>query len=194
MKKLILILSALLLAVPLSAQFTAKMHFTSMGKDHVFTVYSSEAGYRYEFNEDGQEGVILVKTGSPDIYILMPQQRMAMKSSAGDKMSMGNDPVAAYKYYQNEGLMKVEGQEIVNGIACTRSGLWNKENTNQKMFTVWTSDAYNLPVKMINYIDGSPNGSTMELTDIETWPPDPDKFTIPDEYTIMDQAAIMHRR
>jgi hypothetical protein len=191
MKKLIFIATALMLSVPLSAQFRAKMYFTSMGKDHVFTVYSADAGYRYEFNEDGQEGVILVKTGSPDIYILMPQQKMAMKSSTTDKMSMGNDPVAAFKYYQNEGLMKVEGQETVNGIACTRSGLWNKDNPDQKMFTVWTSDDYNLPVKMINHIDGSSDGSVMELKDVEPWTPDPGYLEVPEGYQVMGMSNMM---
>jgi hypothetical protein len=186
MKKLFLFLSLSLLILPAEAQFRAKMYFTSMGKDHVFTVYSADAGYRYEFNEDGQEGVIIARTGSPDIYILMPQQKMAMKSSATDKMSMGNDPVAAYNYYQDQGLMKVEGQETVNGIACTRSGLWNKDNPDQKMFTVWTSDEYNMPVKMINHIDGSSDGSVMELKEVETWAPDPGYFEVPEGYQVMD--------
>jgi hypothetical protein len=190
MKKLIVFLSLSLLILPAEAQFRAKMYFTSMGKDHVFTVYSSDAGYRYEFNEDGQEGVIIAKAGSPEIYILMPQQKMAMKSSATDKMSMGNDPVAAYKYYQDQGLMKVEGQETVNGIACTRSGLWNKENPDQKMFTVWTSEEYSMPVKMINHIDGSSDGSVMELKDVEPWTPDPGYLEVPDEYQVMDMPNM----
>lgn len=191
MKKLILFLSFSLLILPAEAQFRAKMYFTSMGKDHVFTVYSADAGYRYEFNENGQEGVIIAKTGSPDIYILMPQQNMAMKSSATDKMSMGNDPVAAYKYYQDEGLMKVEGQETINGISCTRSGLWNKDNPDQKMFTVWTSDEYNMPIKMINHIDGSSDGSVMEIREIEPWTPDPGYFEVPEGYQLMDMPAMM---
>jgi len=190
MKKLIVFLSLSLLILPAEAQFRAKMYFTSMGKDHVFTVYSSDAGYRYEFNEDGQEGAIIAKAGSPEIYILMPQQKMAMKSSATDKMSMGNDPVAAYKYYQDQGLMKVEGQETVNGIACTRSGLWNKENPDQKMFTVWTSEEYSMPVKMINHIDGSSDGSVMELKDVEPWTPDPGYLEVPDEYQVMDMPNM----
>ena len=190
MKKLFLFLSLSLLILPAEAQFKAKMYFTSMSKDHVFTVYSADAGYRYEFNEDGQEGVIIAKAGSPDIYILMPQQKLAMKSSATDKMSMGNDPVAAYKYYQDQGLMKVEGQETVNGITCTRSGLWNKDNPDQKMFTVWTSEEYSMPVKMINHIDGSSDGSVMELKDVEPWTPDPGKFEVPDGYQVMDMPNM----
>jgi len=183
MKKLIILVITSLTAISISAQFTAKMHFTSMGQNHVFTVYSADAGYRYEFNEHGQAGVIIVKQGANEVIILMPQQQMAMKSSTADPMSMGNDPLAALKYHQNEGILKVEGKETVNGIPCTRSGLWNKENPDQKMFTVWTSDKYNMPVKMINHISGSDN--TMELKEIAPWPPKPESFEIPDGYQVM---------
>lgn len=191
MKKLIVFTTAWLVILPVSAQFRAKMHFTSMGKDHVFTVYSSDAGYRYEFNENGQEGVIIVKAGAPEVLILMPQQKMAMKSSATGKMSMGNDPVAAYKYYQDQGLMKVEGQESINGIACTRSGLWNRDNPDQKMFTVWIYDTYNMPVKMINHIDGSSGGSVMELKEVEPWTPEPGYLEVPDGYQVMGMPDMI---
>jgi len=191
MKKLILLVTVSLFVLSMAGQFKAQMYFTSMGQDHVFTVYSADAGYRYEFNEHGQEGVIIAKAGSPEIYILMPQQKMAMKSSAGDKMSMGNDPVASYKYYQDQGTVKIEGEETVNGIKCTRSGLWNKENPNQKMFTVWTAEIYDFPIKMINHIDGSADGSVMELKDIESWSPSADSYDIPKGYQVMDMPQMM---
>lgn len=189
MRKLILLFAIYLVAFPLSAQFKAKMYFTSMGQDHLFTVYSADAGYRYEFNENNQEGVIIAKTGSPEIVILMPQQKMAMKRSAGDPMSMGNDPVAAYRYHQDEGLLKEEGKETINGIPCTRSGLWNKDNPNQKMFTIWTSEKYNFPVKLTDHISGS-DDATMELKDIEPWTPDTKSFEIPAGYQLMGMPKM----
>ena len=54
------------------------------------------------------------------------------------------------------------------------------------MFTVWTSDEYNMPVKMINHIDGSSDGSVMELKEVETWAPDPGYFEVPEGYQVMD--------
>ncbi|MEZ5000663.1 MAG: hypothetical protein R2727_08490 [Bacteroidales bacterium] len=159
MKKLLFILFANLLILPLSAQFKANMIFTSMGQERTFKVYSAEAGYRYEFNEQGQEGVIIVRKGSPEIIILMPMQKMAMKGSADSPMSMGNDPVLAFEYYRDRGLLKDEGIENINGVRCTRSSLWNRDNPEQKMFTVWLSDKYKFPVRMINHIDGSGNWS-----------------------------------
>ena len=190
MKKIVLLSLSILLSLPLFAQFKAKMYFTSMGTNHVFTIYSSDAGYRYEFNEHGQEGVMIAKSGSSDIYILMPQQKMAMKSSATSPMNMGNDPVASYQHYQDQGTSKVEGEETINGIKCTRTGLWNKENPNQKMYTVWTSEKYDFPIKMINHIDGSADGSVMELKDIESWTPTADSYEIPDGYQLMDMPGM----
>lgn len=105
--------------------------------------------------------------------------------------SMGNNPVAAYKYYQDQGLIKVEGQESINGIACTRSGLWNRDNPDQKMFTVWISDTYNMPVKMINHIDGSSGGSVRELKEVEPWTPEPGYLEVPDGYQVMGMPDMM---
>lgn len=189
MKKIIALLSTGLLLLPVSAQFTAKMYFTSMGQERVFTVSSSDAAYRYEFNENGMEGVIIAKKGSPQVIILMPQQKMAMKGSANDPMNMGNDPVASYIYYQNRGMMKVEGKETVNGISCVRSGLYNKDNPEQKMYTVWTSDEYQFPIKLTNHISGS-DDTSMELKDIGPWTPGAKSFEIPTGYQVMGMPKM----
>ncbi|NLE35296.1 MAG: hypothetical protein GX622_09345 [Bacteroidales bacterium] len=189
MKKLFLFLSLSLLILPAEAQFKAKMYFTSMGKDHVFTVYSSDVGYRYEFNEDGQAGVVIAKTGSPDIYILMPQQKMAMKSSADNPMTLGNDPVGSYEYHKENATIKEIGHEKINGIDCLKTELWNINSNefgqvNQKLFTGWTSDEYDFPVKIINHIEVS-GESTMEIREIEPWTPDPGYLEVPDGYQVV---------
>lgn len=195
MKKIILLLVSCLLVLPLFAQFKANMVFNTMGKDGVFKVYSSEQGYRYEFNEDGQQGVIIVKANSPEVIILMPQQKMAMKSSANSPMNMASDPIGSYKNFQKEGTLKEVGKEEVNGLECTKSELWKLSDdesgqATQKMFTIWTSDKYNFPIKMINHIDGQ-EGSGMELKDIEPWNPDATSYSIPEGYQIMDMGAMM---
>ncbi len=189
MKKLIILMAVSLLVLPLNAQFKARMYFSSMGQKRVFTVYSADAGYRYEFNENNQEGVVICKKGSPEVVILIPRQKMAMKGSYKDPMSMGNDPVASYKYYLDEGLMKVEGEENVNGINCTRSTLYNKDNPTQKMYTVWTSGNYDFPLKLINHIDGTED-STMELKDLESWTPDSKSFEIPEGYQVISMPKM----
>ncbi len=189
MRRVLVLIAVTLALFPLYGQFKAKMVFNSMGKERVFDVYSAEAGYRYEFNEDGQEGIIITRSGSNEVIILMPQQRMAMKSPVGSPMSMGNDPLMAFEHYRKEGSLKDEGKEVVNGVQCIRSTLWNRENPNQKMFTVWLSEDYHFPVKMINHIDGSEN-SGMELRDVEPWTPEADSFEIPSGYQVMDMPGM----
>jgi len=193
MKKIILLITVSLFVLPLSAQFKAKMVFNSMGKERVFTVYSADAGYRYEFNEDGQEGVVIAKKGESQLIILIPQQKMAMKSPDESPMSMGSDPLKAYEHYQKDGTLKEIGKETINGIECTKSELWNITGdefgkVTQKMFTIWNSDRYQFPVKMINHIDGA-EGSGMELKDIEPWTSDTGSFSIPEGYQIMEMGG-----
>ncbi len=189
-RQFISILIMLFLSISVYGQFKAKMVFNSMGKERAFIVYSAEDGYRYEFNEDGQEGVVIVKNDSPDVIILMPQQKMAMKSPAGSPMSMGSDPLQSYEYHKANGLLKEVGKEKVNGIECTKSILYNKENPTQKMFTMWYSEKYKFPIKMINHIDGEEE-SGMELKDIEPWTPDANSYSIPEEYQIMEMGGMM---
>ncbi|MBN2634562.1 MAG: DUF4412 domain-containing protein [Bacteroidales bacterium] len=189
MKKITTLLLLALVSISLSAQFRGKMNFNTMGKTRSFTVYSAIEGYRYEFNEDGQQGVIIVKSDSQQVIILMPQQKMAMKSSPDNPMSMMNDPLRAFEQNKTSGILKETGKETINGIPCTKSVLYNRENPSQKMFTMWYSDKYKFPMKMVNHIDGSQN-SGMEMSDVEPWTPDPQSFEIPPGYQVMDVPAM----
>lgn len=190
MKKIILLVLSLLLSFPLFAQFKGKMVFKTMNKERHFTVYSCDAGYRYDFDEDGQKGAVIVNSNSNEVIILMPQQKMAMKSPAGSPMSMSSDPLQSFENYQESGLMKEEGTETINGIKCTKSALWNKDNPTQKMFTMWYSDKYKFPMKMVNHIDGSED-SGMEMQNVEIWTPESGFFEIPSGYQIMDMPKMM---
>ena len=188
MKKIVLLSLSVLLSIPLFAQFKGKMVFTTMNKERHFDVYSSDAGYRYDFDEDGQKGSIIVKSGSQEVIILMPQQKMAMKSPASSPMSMSSDPLKSIEYYQESGIMKEEGNETINGVKCTKSSLYNKENPNQKMFTIWISEKYKFPIKMVNHIDGSED-SGMEMQDVEPWTADESIFEIPAGFNVMVMPA-----
>jgi hypothetical protein len=188
--KLVLVLILFVLSASAFGQFKGKMVFNSMNKERSFDVYNSDLGYRYEFNEDGQEGAVIVKSGSREVIILMPQQKMAMKSSPDNPMSMANDPLQSFEYYKDSGIFEEAGEESINGILCEKSILYNKENPSQKMFTMWYSEEYKFPMKMINHIDGSED-SKMEMKDVESWKPDPAKFEIPSDYQIMDVPGMM---
>jgi hypothetical protein len=210
-KQLFLFIPAVLIYLSGYGQFKADMHFITGGKERIFKVFSDNENYRYEFDEAGQQGVVISKQGSNEITILMPQQKIAMKSSAGSPMTMGNDPVKVYEYYRNKNKIEQSGEEssgtgddtnkifqvgkeTVNGVECTKSELWNKnENVNQKMFTIWYSEKYNFPVKIVNHIDVS-GQAEMELKNISTWIPESDSFKIPDGYQIMEVPQTMPQK
>ena len=188
---LILLLILMIISSTALAQFKGKMVFNNMDEGHSFDVFCSDLGYRYEFDEDGQKGVVIVKKGSQEVIILMPQQKMAIKTNSTSQMSMGRDPLKQYEYWLNEGATeKVVGNEKVNGIDCIEKELRNVKKdeygkVNQHLFTVWYSEEYNFPIKMENYIDGSgPSG--MEVTDIEPWTPSADSFKVPSGYSTME--------
>lgn len=189
MKKIILFALVSLSGLSLSAQFKGRMNFNSMGETRSFAVHSADAGYRYDFDEDGQRGAVIVRNGSGEVIILMPQQKMAMKSPADSPMSQSNDPLKSLEYYQKSGVMKEEGQGVINGIECTKSTLYDVNDPSQKLFTLWFSDTYKFPMKMVNHIDGTEN-SGMEMSDVEPWIPDPQFLEIPDGYQVMEMPVM----
>ncbi|WP_430934957.1 hypothetical protein [Saccharicrinis sp. 156] len=184
---LILILSGL--SINGFAQFTADMVFNNTGQEKQFKVYSAEAGYRYEFEERGNKSAIIVKNGSKDVVILMPDQKMAIKSPAGSQMSMNNDPIKVFEKYEEQGILKKEGNETINGIVCTKSTLWSKKNPGQKMYTLWYSEKYKFPMKIIDHMEGS-EGSSMEMKNVKYWKPDNSKFEIPNNYQVMSMPGM----
>ncbi len=166
-------------------QFQANMLFTLSGVEKEFKVFSDENRYRYEFNEDGQEGVVIVLNETDQIFMLMPQQKMAIRTTPTSRMSMGNDPLKLYEYQVGQGASeKVIGKEKINGYDCIKKELYGENN--QLLYTMWYSEEYKFPVKIVSHIDVA-GTTSMELKDIEPWTPDDASFVIPDGYTVMDQ-------
>lgn len=188
-----------LFALSLHAQFTANMLFTFSGKQMNFKVFSDINRYRYEFNENGQEGVVIVLNETGEFFLLMPQQKIAIKSISSSQMSMSTDPLKQYEHFANEGATeKVIGHETINGYDCIKKELRNIQKdeygeSNQLLFTVWYSEEFQFPVKMANYIDGT-GSSGMEIKNIQKWTANEASFRVPSGYTIMDQATTMPER
>ncbi len=174
-----------LISVQGFGQFQANMFFTLSGVEKEFKVFSDENRYRYEFNEDGQEGVVIVLNETNQVFMLMPQQKMAIRTTPTSRMSMGNDPLKLYEYQVDQGgVEKVIGNEEINGYDCIKKELYGENN--QLLYTMWYSEEYKFPVKIISHIDAA-GTTSMELKDIEPWAPNDASFVIPDGYSIMDQ-------
>lgn len=178
-------------SITVYGQFSAKMYYTTAEKNGEYQIYSDGNNYRYEFNEDGQKGVVIVPDGAKEIYILMPEQNMAIKTKSNSKMSMSTDPLKQYEYWLNEGAAEqVIEKEKINGVDCIKKELRNIKKddygeVNQHLYTIWYSEDYKFPIKMENYIDGS-GSSGMEVKDIKPWTPTTDSFIIPSGYKTME--------
>lgn len=199
MKKSMLFLTTCLLVLSLSAQFSGNMVYTMSGKTVNFKIFSDVNRYRYEFNENGQEVAVISLNETGDFYMLMPQQKMAIKAKANSQMSMSTDPLKQYEHFAGEGATEVIfGEESIDGHPCVKKELRNIQKnefgeSNQHLFTVWVSEEFNFPLKMVNHIDGT-GSSGMEVKDIKAWTPDEASFNIPAGFTIMDQAMMMPER
>lgn len=177
------------LTTEIFGQFEARMHYILSGIEKDFKVYSDVNRYRYEFNEDGQEGIVIVLNKTNEVFVLMPQQMMVFKTNSSSQMSMANDPVKQYEYQQGQGAKeKVIGKEEVNGYSCIKKELYNE--SEQLLYTLWFSEEYHFPIKIISHIDVT-GTTSMELKNIQSWIPDDAKFSIPEGYMVMDQQTMM---
>ena len=177
-------------SINVRSQFQATMNYTASGEQREYQVFSDENRYRYEFVEDGQKGAVIVLNETGDVFILLPQQKMAMKTGSADMMNRTNDPLLAYKYQEEAGgTEKTVGKEEVNGIECVKKELYNKNN--QLLYTVWYSEKYKFPMKMISHTDDG-RESKMELKDVREWTPDDASFSVPEGYTVMDRKSMRH--
>jgi hypothetical protein len=163
------------------AQFTATMKNVVSGQERIYQVYNDGENYRYEFTEDGMNGVVIVKPSENKTSILVPEKKHVHHTTCDDVMSRMNDPVQAVNWFKNAGEVKNEGQEKMGKYQCTRQVVYQGE---MKVFTVWNADELNFPVKIINHFDARTH---MELVDINKWKVDQSFFQVPEDYTEVDK-------
>jgi len=162
------------------AQFTAVMKNVVSGSERIYQVYNDGENYRYEFTEDGMDGIVIVLPSENKTSILVPGKKYVHHTTCDDGMSRMNDPVQAVNWFKNAGEVKNEGEEKIGKYQCTKQAVYQGDN---KVFTVWMADELNFPVKIINHYDAKTH---MELVDIKNWKVDPSSFQVPDDYTEVD--------
>ena len=166
------------------------MVFYSGNAERSCIIYASGLNYRYEFDENNQQSIVVVKNDSKEILVLMPQQKMAIRSAIDNSLNKGNDPLKSFENSRKSEFLVVTGKETINGIECVKSVLMDKDYPTKKTFTMWYSEKYQFPIKMINHLDGSKDTS-MELKDIESWIYDPSYFSVPEGYRLMDFSTML---
>ena len=164
-----------------NCQFQANMTNTVSGREMQYRVYSDLNHYRYEFDEDGMKGVVIVLPDENKTFILMPDKKFVHKTTCDALMSRMNDPVQSYLWFKKNGTEKAAGVEKVNGESCQKSEIYYQDH---KVFTVWYSDKLHFPVKIINH---TAENTGMQLNNISKWKVDAKLFSVPDDYVEVDE-------
>lgn len=181
MKRILLFLACSFIAANLLSQFRATMVNSQQGNQRNYNVYIGNDQYRYEFSEDGMDGIIIVKPSENKTFILIPEKKFVHITECDGSMSRMNDPVQAYATFKSYGLEKKEGSEKLGAFNCTKYGLYQEDT---RIFTMWFSDELNFPIKIKSELD---EGTYMELNDIKRMDPDAGLFIVPTDYTEVDR-------
>lgn len=181
MKRLLLLVLILTCSLQVFSQFQAKMINSMSGTERTYMVYSDLNQYRYEFEEDGMKGVVIVTPGANQTAILIPEKKFVHQTTCDEMMSRMNDPVQAYETYKKYGTEKTTGKETLEGYECITKEIYQGET---KVFSAWYAEKLNFPVKIIAH---SAENTYMELKDIKKWKSEPSYFEIPEDYTEVDE-------
>ena len=180
MKQLLFILFFIPIGSQGFSQFKANMENVISGDKELYSVYSDKTQYRYDFTQDGQKMIIIVKPELNKTLILLPDKKLYMQQTCDGMMSRQNDPVQAYTLMKATYTEKDAGKENVEGFECSKKEIYAD---NDKIITAWYSESLNFPVKMVNHLY---ENTYMNLKDIQSWKPDQGFFKVPDDYTEVD--------
>ncbi len=163
------------------SQFSADMINVVQGNERAYKVYSDLDSYRYEFEESGMKGVVIVHPGENKTYVLIPDQQYVHITSCDGMMSRMNDPWQSYLWLKSYGKEKNLGSEDVKGYQCDKLALYQNDS---KVFSASFSPQLNFPLTMQSEIE---ENTYMRLENIEPWENDPSYFQIPGDYTEVDE-------
>lgn len=162
------------------AQFTATMKNVVKGDERIYQVYHDGENYRYEFSEDGMDGVVIVKPAENKTSILVPEKKYVHHTTCHDVMSRMNDPVQSVMTIKDRYNEKGLGEEEIAGFKCSKSELFAAD---QKVFTLWFSEELNFPLRIENNFQ---RDTYMELSGINVQDVVANKFVVPEDYTEVD--------
>jgi hypothetical protein len=181
MKKLCILTLMCVSMVNANAQFKAKMINTVQGNERIYTVYSSGDMYRYEFEEGGEKGVVIVKPEENKSYILMPSKKFVHITECDGAMSRMNDPWQSYLWFSKFGEEKTIENQTLEGTNVVVKAAYQGES---KVFTCYFSEKLNFPVKIQSNME---ENTFMRLENIEPWKTISAYFMVPEGYTEVDR-------
>ena len=168
----LLLLLALTARPGLAASFSAELVETKAGQTRTGTINYQDKSYRYAVVENGQTLVILVDGSMGTMRLLNLAEKAYYEARAGEPLSLFANPFALYTQYAKVKEVRTEGTESIGGVACKKQVVHGGE---QVFVTGWVSEQYELPLKVLNPLDGR----SLELRNIKPGPQDPALFALP---------------
>lgn len=155
------------------------MKMTGKGVSSTGKLYVSDDKVRMETTAMGHPSTIIADHTKKLAWILMPQQKMYMEMSTVSAQSKGQsfhmyNPANPCAGIPDTTCQKI-GTEMVNGQLCDKWQFVSKGKGPN--LTTWISKTNNIPIKSV-----TADGSTMELTNIQTGPQSPTLFQVPAGY------------
>lgn len=161
--------------------FRAEMINVHGGSEKVYKLQSDGKNYRYDFEDGGMKGTVIVDREKGKTAILLPDEKFVHYTDIHSSMSLMNDPCQAFLYSKSRYDEKQTGKENIAGFDCNKSELYASDRL---IFTAWYSEYLGFPVKLVNEMA---DDTYMELRDIEKGKISSDVFNVPEDYTEVDQ-------
>jgi len=161
--------------------FSATMINTVNGTERVYKLQSDGQKYRYDFEESGMRGIVIVDPGKGKTAILMPDEKYVHFTPTTSRTSLSNDPYQSFIYSKKNFEENPAGTESVSGFECIKTELFDSD---RKIITAWYSDELGFLLKMVNNVS---ENTFMEVRDIIPGEIDKELFVIPEDYTEVDE-------
>ena len=183
--KILSAVTLLFLIVPLStycqSPFSAEMINVQRGTERLYKLQSDGLKYRYDFNENGMKGTVIVDPEEGKTAILLPDEKYVHYTDINSSTSLMNDPYQAFLYSKSRYDEKDLGREKTAGFDCIKTELYASD---QLVYTAWYSPELDFIVKLVNEMA---NDTYVELINIEKGKTDNDMFLVPADYTEVDK-------
>lgn len=161
--------------------FRAEMINVQRGNETVYVLQSMGEKYRYDFEEGGRKGVVIVDQGKGRTAILMPDEKFVHYTDIHSSTSLMNDPYQSYLNSKSRYEEKKTGKEEISGYNCRKSELYASD---QLIFTAWYSEELGFLVKLVNEMADK---TYMELMNIKKGNISEEVFVVPEDYTEVDR-------
>ncbi|MFO7923820.1 MAG: hypothetical protein R6U58_09035 [Bacteroidales bacterium] len=161
--------------------FSAELVNVRDGTEIIYKLRSDGYRYRYDFEDSGMRGIIIVDPAKGQTAILIPDKKFVHHTDTDSQRSLMNDPYQSFLYMKTVYEEKSAGRETISGFECDKSELFA---SGRKIITAWYSGELNFLVKMVN---NTSENTFMELRDIKPGMIDEDTYHIPEDYIEVDE-------